>query len=564
MSEKLLNSVVKNIESGIPIIFLENSTFYQQILIEQIYSNKLKDNIYVFNSFSKWNYPEDNKEYGSVMSLKEIAYSLNKYEVGNNLVIFKGFEDELSENEFIINKIFSDIAQNVLDSSLKNLTIIFIGDKYAIPNRLKKYSAVVNNGLPNKKEISEIANTFFKYQLGELNLSYHLPEYFVNSLVGLNEFEIEQTLSMIFYEYGMNMIEGYSIEIENKILNEIKNIKRQFIKKLGSLTLIEELTNFEDIGGLNNLKSYIKDVGTQYKNSDLLRKKSIDLPKGVLILGKPGNGKSLLAKATANEMNLPLIKFDISKILGKYVGESEKQMQSTLNVIQAMSPCVLWIDEIEKTFAGINNENNDTMRKILGLFLTWMSDDNQSVFVVATANSIDNNIPPELVRKGRFDEIFYVNNPSLEDRKKIFELHLKRRKITSFSKNVINDLAHKSANLSGAEIEYICNKTTSKYYISNSLDDGNNNLLDNLYLNINETLSNKNKIELENSLNDKLESIYKDNKDLVDLLEKNKDSKDINKQILNEQIKNIISKKINETISSFSRDKENQKRYKKA
>ncbi|RLY83833.1 AAA family ATPase, partial [Staphylococcus hominis] len=276
------------------------------------------------------------------------------------------------------------------------------------------------------------------------------------------------------------------------------------------------------------------------------------------------NGKSLLAKATANEMNLPLIKFDISKILGKYVGESEKQMQSTLNVIQAMSPCVLWIDEIEKTFAGINNENNDTMRKILGLFLTWMSDDNQSVFVVATANSIDNNIPPELVRKGRFDEIFYVNNPSLEDRKKIFELHLKRRKITSFSKNVINDLAHKSANLSGAEIEYICNKTTSKYYINNSLDDGNNNLLDNLYLNINETLSNKNKIELENSLNDKLESIYKDNKDLVDLLEKNKDSKDINKQILNEQIKDIISKKINETISSFSRDKENQKRYKKA
>lgn len=564
MLKILLNKVIKNIESGIPIIFLENSTFYQQILIEQIYSNKLKDNIYVFNSFSKWNYPEDNKEYGSVMSLKEIAYSLNKYEVGNNLVIFKGFEDELSENEFIINKILSDIAQNVLDSSLKNLNIIFIGDKYAIPNRLKKYSAVVNNDLPNKKEISEIANTFFKYQLGELNLSYHLPEYFVNSLVGLNEFEIEQTLSMIFYEYGMNMIEGYSIEIENKILNEIKNIKRQFIKKLGSLTLIEELTNFEDIGGLNNLKSYIKDVGTQYKNSDLLRKKSIDLPKGVLILGKPGNGKSLLAKATANEMNLPLIKFDISKILGKYVGESEKQMQSTLNVIQAMSPCVLWIDEIEKTFAGINNENNDTMRKILGLFLTWMSDDNQSVFVVATANSIDNNIPPELVRKGRFDEIFYVNNPSLEDRKKIFELHLKRRKITSFSKNVINDLAHKSANLSGAEIEYICNKTTSKYYISNSLDDGNNNLLDNIYLNINETLSNKNKIELENSLNDKLESIYKDNKDLVDLLEKNKDSKDINKQILNEQIKTIISKKINETISSFSRDKENQKRYKKA
>lgn len=564
MLKILLNKVIKNIESGIPIVFLENSTFYQQILIEQIYSNKLKDNIYVFNSFSKWNYPEDNKEYDSVMSLKEIVYSLNKYEVGNNLVIFKGFEDELSENEFIINKILSDIAQNVLDSSLKNLTIIFIGDKYTIPNRLKKYSAVVNNDLPNKKEISEIANTFFKYQLGELNLSYHLPEYFVNSLVGLNEFEIEQTLSMIFYEYGMNMIEGYSIEIENKILNEIKNIKRQFIKKLGSLTLIEELTNFEDIGGLNNLKNYIKDVGTQYKNSDLLRKKSIDLPKGVLILGKPGNGKSLLAKATANEMNLPLIKFDISKILGKYVGESEKQMQSTLNVIQAMSPCVLWIDEIEKTFAGINNENNDTMRKILGLFLTWMSDDNQSVFVVATANSIDNNIPPELVRKGRFDEIFYVNNPSLEDRKKIFELHLKRRKIMSFSKNVINDLAHKSANLSGAEIEYICNKTTSKYYISNSLDDGNNNLLDNLYLNINETLSNKNKIELENSLNDKLESIYKDNKDLVDLLEKNKDSKDINKQILNEQIKDIISKKINETISSFSRDKENQKRYKKA
>lgn len=563
MGNTIFGQITNYIETGIPIIFVEDGIYYNQYLINQIYKANLKDSIYIFDSITTNHYKVSYDQNEEMLNLNQIASTLWNYEVGNNLVVIKGFEKELAQDELNSSQIFSSLAYNITNSEYKNLTIMFIGDKYDIPNNLKKYSMVITKQLPNKKEIKEVIKSFFNYQFEGLNIEFEPPNYLVNAMIGLNEIEIEQTLSTIFYENGMATLDSSNYEAKVNILNEIKNMKSQLIKKTGNLSIVETLNTFNDIGGLNSLKKYINSTYKKYERAEELQEKNINLPKGVLILGKPGNGKSLIAKATANKLKMPLIKFDISKILGKYVGESEKQMQKALQIIQAMSPCVLWIDEIEKTFAGINNENNDTMRKILGLFLTWMSDENKSVFVVATANAIDNNIPPELVRKGRFEEIFYVDNPSKEDRKLIFKLHFNKRGI-NLSNSILNTVGEKSEFLSGAEIEYISNQIASTYYINDSRKISNDELESMIIELIKEVLKSKNIVDLTNDINSQFESIKQQNEDLIDTLESIKDSENSTDIIFADEIKKFISNEIYQTIKKTKSDKANREKYKKA
>ena len=182
------------------------------------------------------------------------------------------------------------------------------------------------------------------------------------------------------------------------------------------------------------------------------------MPKGVFIVGMPGCGKSLCAKATANIFNAPLIKLDMGSMMGKYVGQSEENLRRAIQIAEAAAPCVLWIDEIEKAFSGIGGDN-DIMTRMFGHFLSWMQDKTSSVYVVATANNAD-RLPPELKRKGRFDEIFCVNLPDKEERKKIFEVHLNKRKDRkcisgAFSASNLDELAQKTSGFNGADIESV-------------------------------------------------------------------------------------------------------------
>lgn len=226
--------------------------------------------------------------------------------------------------------------------------------------------------------------------------------------------------------------------------------KEQIIKKSGVLEYYHPEGNFKEIGGLDNLKQWLKKRGKAFSKD--AKDFGLTSPKGVLLLGVPGCGKSLVSKTIANEWNLPLLKFDLASVFGSLVGESEANMKEALSLADTISPSILWIDEIEKGLSGVGSSSDGGVSsKIFGMLLNWMQEKNSEVFVIATANDIS-SIPPELLRKGRFDEIFFVDLPNATERKEIFEIHIKKinRDIKNFD---IDKLVENSKGFSGAEIE---------------------------------------------------------------------------------------------------------------
>ena len=234
----------------------------------------------------------------------------------------------------------------------------------------------------------------------------------------------------------------------------------QVIKKTGILEFINTEYKIEDIGGLENLKGWLIKRNNSWSES--AKKYCLPSPKGVLITGVPGCGKSLTAKATSAIWQLPLLKLDFGKIFAGIVGSSEENMRKALKTAEAVAPSILWVDEIEKSLSGMNSSGDSgTSSRIFGTFLNWMQDKEAPVFVIATANNIS-GLPPELLRKGRFDEIFFVDMPTQKEREEIFKVHLnKRLKDAEVSGKIqVNDalckkLAQMTEGLVGAEIEQI-------------------------------------------------------------------------------------------------------------
>ena len=243
--------------------------------------------------------------------------------------------------------------------------------------------------------------------------------------------------------------------------------KEQIIKKSGILEMVPVQEKLDDIGGLAKLKSWLQQKSTVLANLPEARAFGVDAPKGIMIVGMPGCGKSLTAKAAAKLFGLPLLRLDVGSLMGKYVGESEGNMRRALKQADAVSPCVLWIDELEKAFVGINsssgNAGSEVASRLFGYFLTWMQEKTSPVFVLATANDIS-ALPPELLRKGRFDEIFYVDFPNETERVAIFDVHLERRKKTS-NKIDRKILAAKTDGFSGADIESVVKEAIEKSFV---------------------------------------------------------------------------------------------------
>ena len=241
--------------------------------------------------------------------------------------------------------------------------------------------------------------------------------------------------------------------------------KEQFIKKSGMLEIVNFSESIDDIGGLENLKEWLCRKEKIFSNLDKAIKFGVDVPKGIMIIGMPGCGKSLTAKATASLFKIPLVRLDVGRLLGKYVGESEENMRRALKLSEAISPCVLWIDEIEKAFAGVGNGvGNEVTTRLFGQFLTWMQEKESTVFIVATANDIS-RMPPEFLRKGRFDELFFVNLPNGEERRKILEIHLKKR--NKWNKKIDSiALIKKTEGFNGADLEAVVKDTIELAFIN--------------------------------------------------------------------------------------------------
>lgn len=347
---------------------------------------------------------------------------------------------------------FRDLV-TILKTSNVRKNVIFIAPEMIIPNTLQKEITICDFPLPTLKEIKLKLDTMIaaNKNVKAEGLTDEDKDKLCKAALGLTLQEAENA-------FALAMVNDGSINIKD--LEIILQEKMQVIKKTEILEYIETDLKIEDIGGLDNLKNWLKKRNNSWSES--AEKYCVPSPKGVLITGVPGCGKSLTAKAMSAMWQLPLLKLDLSKIFSGIVGSSEENMRKAIAMAEAVAPSILWVDEIEKGLSGVNTSNDSGVSsRIFGQFLTWMQEKESPVFVIATANNI-HNLPPELMRKGRFDEIFFVDIPTFNERKEIFRLHLsKRLKNTEVSQNItINDiLLDKLAKLTegfiGAEIEQV-------------------------------------------------------------------------------------------------------------
>ena len=328
-----------------------------------------------------------------------------------------------------------------------------IAETTVIPRELENYITVFDIPLPTTNEIHALIRKFID------DLEIFVEEDTINDIAlsfkGLNEFQIKQILNLAYQDGGC-------IDKEDKLL--ILREKEQFIKKSGMLEIVNFSETIDDIGGLENLKAWLRRKAKIFANLDKAIKFGVDVPKGIMIIGMPGCGKSLTAKATASLFEIPLVRLDVGRLLGKYVGESEDNMRRALKLSEAISPCVLWIDEIEKAFAGVGGEGgSDVTTRLFGQFLTWMQEKESTVFIVATANDIS-RMPPEFLRKGRFDELFFVDLPNGEERRKILDIHLEKRK--KWNKEIDSiALIKETEGFNGADLEAVVKDTIEMAFI---------------------------------------------------------------------------------------------------
>lgn len=342
-----------------------------------------------------------------------------------------------------------------LRSDSENLkTVVFVSPVLNIPNDLQKDISILEFPLPTKEELAKILDNLINVNSSRLenNLTVEEKDKLIKAALGLTFQEAENAFARAMVE-----LKGINIDALNIILDE----KNQVIKKTGILEFIKSDLDINDVGGLENLKSWLMKRNKSWL--DNAKKYNIPTPKGILITGVPGCGKSLTAKATSAMWKLPLLKLDIGKIFSGLVGSSEENIRKAIATAEAVAPSILWVDEIEKGLAGANNGSGDggTSTRVFGTFLTWMQEKTAPVFVIATANNIS-NLPPELLRKGRFDEIFFVDLPTKREREKIFELHLKKRLTgvdiigeLKLNEDLYSKLAEISEGFVGAEIEEV-------------------------------------------------------------------------------------------------------------
>lgn len=367
-------------------------------------------------------------------------------------IVLKDIHGELNNPKIIA--LLKKIAENNLYNDDYNATIFILSETIVIPRELENYITVFDIPLPTTNEILGIINDFIS------DMKITVEEDTINDITlsfkGLNEFQIKQILNLAYQDGGC-------IDKEDKVL--ILKEKEQFIKKSGMLEIVNFSETIDDIGGLENLKEWLTRKAKVFANLDKAIKFGVDVPKGIMIIGMPGCGKSLTAKATASLFEIPLVRLDVGRLLGKYVGESEENMRKALKLSEAISPCVLWIDEIEKAFAGVGGDGggNDVTTRLFGQFLTWMQEKENTVFIVATANDIS-KMPPEFLRKGRFDELFFVDLPNGEERRKILDIHLKKR--NKWNKGIDSiALIKETDGFNGADLEAVVKDTIEMAFI---------------------------------------------------------------------------------------------------
>ena len=447
---KLQDKLIQYFDAGYPIIYINS---YEEIKTDLIIKSAAgKRTIYEWNDATLYcDFENKNTHSDGDKTLEDTLIMLNKYEeLDRRMLVLKDAVPYFEEPRVVA--LLKDIALQIecgLDSC-----IVIVSSVVKIPKELEKYITVLETDALSEIEIMDIIRNFCSNE--SITVSDSLLEKMAIAFKGLSEFDIENIISSAVARDGDLSIASLDLIFEQK---------KQMIMKSGILDMVDVKETTSDIGGLDNLKKWLEMKSKVYKNINKAVEFGVDMPKGVLIAGIPGCGKSLTAKATSTMFSIPLMKMDVGKLLGKYVGESEENMRRAIKLAEEISPCVLWVDELEKAFAGIGGDGNEVTQRLFGTFLTWMQEKTAPVFVVATANDIE-QLPAEFMRKGRFDEIFYVDLPSEKERCSIFRIHISKRRKQDLELIDIKKLGALTNGFSGADIEGVVRETIESAFSS--------------------------------------------------------------------------------------------------
>lgn len=398
------------------------------------------EGLYRYDLKSGTLYEEDS----SIREPGEILEWFSEKEQENIILLLEDFHPDLSENQpQTINRLRC-IARKIYLQQLKNRTLILSQPVRFLPIELEKDVQIIDLPLPEVEDLKKIIIAVKEqFNLDDRDCEEHSTR-LLDSALGLSTTEAWSAFATVAVD------KQRITELEIPL---IAAEKEQVIRKRGHLEYYQPEQNLNDIGGLGRLKDWLRRREKAFTQD--ARDFGLEVPRGILLLGLPGTGKSLAAKAVANAWQLPLLRLDMGKVFGGIVGQSEENMRSALLTAETLAPCILWIDEIEKGMAGIQSSGSTdggTTSRVVGTFLTWMQEKKKPVFVVATANNIA-QLPPELLRKGRVDEIFFVDLPDEEERKEILKIHLERRKRKIFSDDDMKELSLISKGFTGAELE---------------------------------------------------------------------------------------------------------------
>ncbi len=381
--------------------------------------------------------------YQKTVKIAELIQSLEKIAQDNEpaLYFFKDLEYYLEEP--IILRILKEL-HCILRHSYKNL--LFISHEYKNRPAIESFIALYDFPYPTRQAIRK---NYYELvdQVNQRKFKVCREDDFVEKLtdaaLGLTEDEFENVISRVLVKY-----QGIAPEH----LSDIYSEKKQIIRKSGVLDYYESRVGMREIGGLGALKSWLQKRKKAF--SQKAREFGVPLPKGILLLGVQGCGKSLSAKAVANFFDFPLLKLDMGRLFSSYIGSSEENIRKAIHLANTLAPVVLWIDELDKALSGLQSSgmsDSGTTARVAATLLTWLQEKEEAVFVVATANDIE-KLPPELFRRGRFDEIFFVDLPDREERKEIFSIHLEKRQRDPRKYDLVS-FVQLSDGLSGAEIE---------------------------------------------------------------------------------------------------------------
>jgi len=355
------------------------------------------------------------------------------------ILVLKDFHYYISDS--VITRRLRDLAQ-ALKNSYKN--IVILSPVLRLPIELEKDISVVDFGLPDIEDLGELLDNVIESCKGNPQLDLELTpdkrEQLLKACQGLTLTEAENVLAK-------SLVEKRTLDVDS-VFTE----KEQIVRKSGLLEYYRATEKFADVGGLDVLKDWLNKRTHAF--TEKAREFGLPEPRGILILGVQGCGKSLSCKAVASLWRLPLLRLDVGRIFSGIVGSSEENVRRAIRTTESIAPVILWMDELEKGFAGVKSSpfsDAGTTSRVFGTFITWLQEKTAPVFVVATANDIS-ALPPELLRKGRFDEIFFVDLPSEAERREILEIHLRKRKRDP-ARFDLDLLAKSTAGCSGAEIE---------------------------------------------------------------------------------------------------------------